>query len=69
MALVFTKSAQPPFAVIQRWAFKDGKVTYQSSILDSDDYKKSAKLNGMGFGKTFQDPCKSLGERGSRESS
>ncbi|GFO41128.1 beta,beta-carotene 15,15'-monooxygenase [Plakobranchus ocellatus] len=51
------------FAVIQRWTFKDGKVTYQSSILDSDDYKKSAKLNrivGMGFGKTFPDPCKTI---------
>ncbi|RUS87638.1 hypothetical protein EGW08_004623, partial [Elysia chlorotica] len=51
------------FSVLQRWTFQDGKVTYQSSILDSDDYNISAKRNrivGLGFGATFPDPCQSI---------
>ncbi|KAK3764874.1 hypothetical protein RRG08_025396 [Elysia crispata] len=54
------------FAVLQRWTFQNGKVTYQSSILDSDDYKKSAERNrmiGSGFGSTFPDPCQTLFSR------
>ncbi|RUS87640.1 hypothetical protein EGW08_004625 [Elysia chlorotica] len=54
------------FAVLQRWTFQDGKVTYQSSILDSDDYIKSSKRNRLiarGFGSTFPDPCQTLFSR------
>ncbi|GFO41131.1 beta,beta-carotene 9',10'-oxygenase [Plakobranchus ocellatus] len=51
------------FAVLQRWTFKDGTVTFQSSVLDSDDYKKSArrdKITGNAFGSKFPDPCETI---------
>ncbi|GFO46010.1 beta,beta-carotene 15,15'-monooxygenase [Plakobranchus ocellatus] len=54
------------FAVLQRWTFKDGTVTFQSSILDSDCYKKSARHNkivGQGLGNRFPDPCETIFSR------
>ncbi|XP_005093306.1 beta,beta-carotene 15,15'-dioxygenase [Aplysia californica] len=50
------------FSVIHRWSIKDGGVTFLSSILDSDSYKKSVKCErvvGQYFASTFPDPCKS----------
>ena len=51
------------FAVVHRWTIKDGKVTFQASILDSEHYQKCFKANrliGMGFGSYFPDPCKTM---------
>ncbi|KAH9495081.1 Beta,beta-carotene 15,15'-monooxygenase [Bulinus truncatus] len=53
-------------AVLHRWTIKDGKVTYLSSVLDSDHYKKCVKYNrlvGGNFGTTFPDPCQSIFKR------
>ncbi|RUS90529.1 hypothetical protein EGW08_001706 [Elysia chlorotica] len=54
------------YAVLQRWTIRDGKVTYQASILDSENYKKSAKhrrIVGEGIGCHFPDPCDTLFRR------
>ncbi|KAK3763666.1 hypothetical protein RRG08_051188 [Elysia crispata] len=51
------------FAVLQRWTISDGKVTFQTSVLDSEDYKKCAKhrrLVGAGIGSSFPDPCETI---------
>ncbi|KAK3770943.1 hypothetical protein RRG08_032877 [Elysia crispata] len=51
------------YAVLQRWTICDGKITYQASILDSENYNKSAKhrkLVGDGFGGSFPDPCDTI---------
>ncbi|KAK3770940.1 hypothetical protein RRG08_032874 [Elysia crispata] len=51
------------YAVLQRWTICDGKVTFQASILDSENYNKSAKhrrIVGEGLGLNFPDPCETL---------
>ncbi|GFR91763.1 beta,beta-carotene 9',10'-oxygenase [Elysia marginata] len=51
------------FAILQRWSFSEGKVTFQASILDSGVYKKCAKhrrLVGRGIGSSFPDPCETI---------
>ncbi|GFO04849.1 beta,beta-carotene 15,15'-monooxygenase [Plakobranchus ocellatus] len=51
------------YAVLQRFTFHKGKITYQASILDSSNYKRSAKHNrlvGPGFGCSFPDPCETI---------
>ncbi|XP_059177760.1 carotenoid-cleaving dioxygenase, mitochondrial-like, partial [Physella acuta] len=53
-------------AVIHRWSIHQGKVTYLSSILDTEQYKKCVKFNrlvGDNFGSSFPDPCKSIFSR------
>ncbi|XP_059170498.1 carotenoid-cleaving dioxygenase, mitochondrial-like [Physella acuta] len=53
-------------AVIHRWTIHQGKVTYLSSILDTEQYKKCVKFNrlvGDNFGSSFPDPCKSIFSR------
>ncbi|XP_035829185.1 retinoid isomerohydrolase [Aplysia californica] len=50
-------------AVLHRWSITDGKVTYLSSILDTDSYKKCVKadrLVGDGVGTSFPDPCRTI---------
>ncbi|KAK3770944.1 hypothetical protein RRG08_032878 [Elysia crispata] len=54
------------YAVLQRWTIRDGKITYQASILDSEHYNKSAKhrrIVGDGFGGSFPDPCETIFSR------
>ncbi|RUS78822.1 hypothetical protein EGW08_013407, partial [Elysia chlorotica] len=51
------------FAVLQRWTISDGKVTFQASVLDSDNYNKCVKhkrLVGEGIGSSFPDPCETI---------
>ncbi|KAK3763667.1 hypothetical protein RRG08_051189 [Elysia crispata] len=51
------------FAVLQRWTISDSEVTFQTSVLDSEDYKKCAKhrrLVGQGVGSSFPDPCETI---------
>ncbi|CAG5135519.1 unnamed protein product, partial [Candidula unifasciata] len=57
------KHAFDGFAVLHRWTIKDGRVTYLSSVLDSDHYNKCVKVNrltGYSFGSSFPDPCKNI---------
>ncbi|CAG5115115.1 unnamed protein product [Candidula unifasciata] len=51
------------FAVLSRWTIKDGEVSFQSSVLDTESYRKSQKLNkiaGSAFGTYFPDPCRTI---------
>ncbi|XP_012945311.1 beta,beta-carotene 15,15'-dioxygenase [Aplysia californica] len=51
------------YAVIHRWSIQDGSVTYMSTALDSELYKKAVKHNrlvGEGIGASFPDPCKTI---------
>ncbi|XP_055863756.1 beta,beta-carotene 15,15'-dioxygenase-like isoform X2 [Biomphalaria glabrata] len=60
------KHAFDGLAVLHRWTIKDGNVTYMSSVLDSDHYKKCIKFDrlvGGNFGTTFPDPCQSIFKR------
>lgn len=50
------------YPVMQRFSIADGKVTYQSALLDTDELKKSKEHNriiGSGFASKFADPNQS----------
>ncbi|XP_059143585.1 beta,beta-carotene 15,15'-dioxygenase-like [Physella acuta] len=50
-------------ALLHRWTIHEGKVTYLSTILDSNNYKKCVKyhrLVGVNFGASFPDPCRTI---------
>ncbi|GFN95246.1 beta,beta-carotene 15,15'-dioxygenase [Plakobranchus ocellatus] len=54
------------YSVLQRFTFQDGKVTYQQSVLDTPEYKKSIQHNkiiGPGFAHRFPDPTQSSASR------
>ncbi|CAL1527258.1 unnamed protein product [Lymnaea stagnalis] len=54
------------FAVVSRWTIQNGSVSFLSSIVDTDTYKKAVKHNalvGSTFGSNFPDPCKSIFSR------
>ncbi|BFZ23154.1 hypothetical protein BsWGS_26193 [Bradybaena similaris] len=51
------------FAVLSRWTIKDGQVSFLSTVLDTESYQKSQKLNkiaGSAFGTYFPDPCRTI---------
>jgi len=51
------------YSVLHRWSIHDGEVTYLSTALDSDLYKKAVKHNrliGEAIGSNFPDPCKTI---------
>ncbi|RUS71154.1 hypothetical protein EGW08_021080 [Elysia chlorotica] len=50
------------YSVIQRFSVRDGKVTYQASVLDTEEVKKCQQHNriiGSGFAHKFADPNQS----------
>lgn len=54
------------FTVVSRWTIRDGNVSFLSSIVETDTYKKAVKYNtiaGSSFGSNFPDPCKSIFSR------
>ncbi|GFR68012.1 beta,beta-carotene 9',10'-oxygenase, partial [Elysia marginata] len=50
------------YPVLQRFTISDGKVSYQQTVLDTDELKKSKEHNriiGSGFATKFADPNQS----------
>jgi beta,beta-carotene 9',10'-dioxygenase len=48
------------FAMLHRFSFHDGKVSYANKFLQSDAYKTSMKEGRITFGQFATDPCKAI---------
>ncbi len=51
------------FAMLHKFSFKDGKVSYANKFLESDAYKTAKETGKISFSEFATDPCRSIFNR------